>query len=140
MACHLGFFFKSKTFRFEGISGFREKTYEQRLKDLKLPSLEYRRIRGDLIETYKIMNNLYDPVTTENLVQLSSNTNTRGHAFKLEKQTTNTRLFQNFFTNRINSRWNSLPEDCVLATTVNSFKNRIDKFFSDIKYSTDLNN
>ena len=120
------------------ISGFGNKSYEQRLAELKLPSLEYRRIRGDLIEAYKIMNKLYDPKTTEDLVHLSLNTHTRGHSFKLEKQSTNTRLYQNFFTNRINTRWNNLPVDCVAASTVNSFKNRIDKIFSDIKYSTDI--
>jgi hypothetical protein len=29
--------------------------YEERLRKLKLPTLEYRRVRGDMIETYKII-------------------------------------------------------------------------------------
>ena len=41
--------------------------YSDRLKALKLPSLGYRRFRGDLIEMYKICHNKYDPVTTNNL-------------------------------------------------------------------------
>ena len=32
-------------------------TYEDRLKRLKLPTLKYRRIRGDMIKVYKILTN-----------------------------------------------------------------------------------
>ena len=35
-------------------------TYKDRLKRLKLPTLKYRRIRGDMIEVYKILTNIYD--------------------------------------------------------------------------------
>ena len=35
-----------------------EEEYEQRMKTTKLMSLEMRRLRSDLIEVYKIMNNL----------------------------------------------------------------------------------
>jgi len=35
-------------------------TYKDRLKRLKLPTLKYRRIRGDMIEIYKILTNKYD--------------------------------------------------------------------------------
>ena len=30
-------------------------TYPERLKELNIPTLSYRRIRGDMIETFKIM-------------------------------------------------------------------------------------
>ena len=33
-------------------------SYEERLKKLGLPSLEYQRIRADVIEVYKILNQL----------------------------------------------------------------------------------
>ena len=35
-------------------------TYKNRLKRLTLPTLKYRRIRGDMIEVYKIVTNKYD--------------------------------------------------------------------------------
>ena len=35
--------------------------YPERLKRLKLPTLAYRRARGDMIEVYKIVNGIYDP-------------------------------------------------------------------------------
>ena len=34
--------------------------YKDRLKRLKLPTLKYRRIRGDMVEVYKILTNKYD--------------------------------------------------------------------------------
>ena len=52
------------TKRIEGMDGL---TYEQRLQKLNLPSLEYRRLRGDLIEVFKITHNIYDPISTKDL-------------------------------------------------------------------------
>ena len=46
------------------------------------------------------------------------------------------------FTNRVIPIWNSLPNQVVCAQTVNSFKNRLDKFWSDQEvlydYKSDL--
>ena len=41
-------------------NGIKNFTYKDRLKRLKLPTLKYRRIRGDMIEVYKILTNKYD--------------------------------------------------------------------------------
>ena len=40
------------------VKGMENKAYSERLEELKLPSLEYRRKRADVIQTYKIMNNI----------------------------------------------------------------------------------
>ena len=37
-------------------------SYKDTLKRLKLPTLKYRRIRGNMIEVYKILSNKYDIV------------------------------------------------------------------------------
>ena len=34
--------------------------YSDRLKKLKMPTLKYRRLRGDMIETFKIITGNYD--------------------------------------------------------------------------------
>ncbi len=47
------------------IPGMKDLSYEERLKLLNLPTLAYRRIRGDLIETYKILTEKYDSKVTE---------------------------------------------------------------------------
>ncbi|MCP3853075.1 MAG: hypothetical protein GY694_23025, partial [Gammaproteobacteria bacterium] len=67
------------------ISGLNKLSYNQRLKELNLPSLEFRRLRGDMIETYKILTNTYDPITTKTLMHVVTNTKTRTHTFKLQK-------------------------------------------------------
>ena len=60
-------------------------SYEERLRELKIPSLKRRRARGDLIETFKIVNGLYniDPKDFFN----HSQSNTRGHAKKTTETT-----------------------------------------------------
>ena len=112
--------------------------YPERLRRLKLPSLEFRRLRGDLIEAYKILNNVYDPETTKSLLSLSSITQTRSHPLKLNKKCVKTLKYQKFFTNRIVTNWNSLPRDIVMSEKVNSFKNKIDLYYKDLMYSTEL--
>ena len=51
------------------LPGMKDLSYPERLRKLKLPTLMYRRLRGDLIETYKILKPIYDsnvrPVLTK---------------------------------------------------------------------------
>ena len=46
-----------------GIKNVRQITHEQRLRVLTLPSLEYRRARDDMTETFKIIHGFYDTET-----------------------------------------------------------------------------
>ena len=54
--------------------------YNERLKKLKMPTLKYRRMRGDMIEVFKIINDIYDPLTTVDMFELNTTSNTRGHS------------------------------------------------------------
>lgn len=99
--------------------------YEDRLAMLNLTTLKQRRLRGDLIETYKILNcfytcplNIYHPCQTPQL---------RGHSRRLEKERSSKLQRKNFLTNRIVYPWNSLSEESVSVPTLNSFKNKIDQ-------------
>ena len=121
------------------IIGMKNLDYPQRLRTLNLPSLEYRRFRGDLIETFKICHNLYDPLTTKTLFEFVPNDNpTRGHNFKIKKIRTNSKDFNLFFTNRIVDDWNNLPSKTVNSNSINSFKNSIDNLYKDIAFSTHI--
>ena len=113
-------------------------TYEERLKFLNIPSLEFRRLRGDLIETFKLCNGLYDPVTTSSLFDMCSFSKTRSNGLKINKTNTEHEQFKNFFTNRIVNVWNGLPAHVVRSESTNSFKNQIDKLFREHLYSINV--
>jgi len=40
-----------------------------------------------------------------------------------------------FFQTRVFDNWNQLPEDIVACTSVNSFKNRLDRFIHGLNIS-----
>ena len=111
----------------------RDRDYEDRLRTLKLPSLYYRRARGDMIEAYKFTHSIYK--TEQEPLQRETNTTTRGHSYKLKKERCNTRTRANFFRHRITNRWNNLCDDVVTAPSLNSFKSRLDHQWCAYKYS-----
>jgi len=108
-------------------------SYEQRLRVLKLPTLIFRRIRGDLINVYKYVHGIYD----SKLVSLNfDDGETRGHDYKLKKTRCRLNLAKYFFANRVVNWWNELPQEIVSATSVHSFEARFDKFYMNhpLKY------
>jgi len=84
------------------------KSYDQRLKLLNVPSLELRRLRTDLCYCYKILFGLTD-VESGVFFTPSPCTVTRGHKHKLYKSHNNLSIRANFFTERVISVWNDLP-------------------------------
>ena len=103
-------------------------TYKDRLKRLKLPTLKYRRIRGDMIEVYKILTNKYDSGVNLYLEKQQDNI-TRGHSLKLVNNRYHYDLRKVSFAPRIVNVWNSLPETLISAVTTDTFKRRLDKFW-----------
>ena len=103
-------------------------TYKDRLKRLKLPTLKYRRITGDMIEVYKILTNKYDSRVNLYLEKQQDNI-TRGHSLKLVNNRYHYDLRKFSFAPRIVNVWNSLPEIVISAATTDTFKRRLDKFW-----------
>ena len=103
--------------------------YPERLKKLNLPTMAYRRHRGDMIELYKIMNEHYDAEVSPHPTRREGTT--RGHSLKIFKERARTRLRQNHLLIRAVDAWNHLPENVVAAPSLDSFKNRLDKVWCD---------
>ena len=115
-------------------------TYEERLRFLQLPTLVYRRQRGDVIEIWKMLNEGYDPEAIPNLLMredmVGAGRRNRGHSKQLYITRSEKEIRSNFFTQRVAPLWNSLTEEVVTAPTINCFKNRLDDFWKEnpLKY------
>ena len=114
------------------IPKLKDMTYQERLKELKLPSIKYRQLRGDLIQTFKIIHNI-DNVKCDDFFTINSN-NTRNSDLKLYKERARTNIRSNFLTYRINNLWNSLSTSTKTSKTVNTFKNSIDSELTHLTY------
>ena len=117
------------------------------MKKLKLLCLKYRRIRGDLIEVYKIITRSYDEHILKNILKTKEDSGVRhsrrGHDFMLKTQTYKTKYRKNFISLRITNIWNKLPhhvvnasscvtsllQNIVNASSLNSFKNSVYRYF-----------
>ena len=96
-----------------------------RLEELGLWTLEERRNRADLIETFKILNGL-SGVDANTLFEIRVNSRTRGHSLKLAKNRCNSDLRKYFFSERVINRWNKLRQQSVAAKTINGFKGALE--------------
>ena len=114
------------------ITELKDKDYPDRLKELKLPTMHFRRDRGDVIECYKFTHGLYD---SEVPFRMDNDTTRRGHSLKIKKVRADKEVRRHFFGNRVVNLWNSLPEKLVTAPSVNSFKNRLDKLWNEHLYN-----
>ena len=111
------------------VQGMKSLTYQERLKKLQLSTIEQRILRGDLIETYKILTNKTN-LDPDHFFEQNWDDRTRGHHLKLVKKRAVHDSRMQFFSNRVISQWNRLPEDVVSAPTTNSFKNRLDRYWT----------
>ena len=115
------------------ISGLKG-TYEEKLKEIGLTTLEENRIRGDMIEMYKMMTGK-GKVDFRNWFQLApvrdGALNTRGNTGYLnvvEPPRCKGSIRRNFFSQRCPRVWNSLPDNIKMTGTVNSFKAAYDDY------------
>ena len=110
----------------------RDEPYETRLQRQKLPSLQYRRVRGDMIELFKHITGIYR--VDADYIKLDNNI-TRGHDKRLKKQRASKIVRRNFLTFRATNTWNSLPQEVVAAPILNTFKARLDKHWTKFRFS-----
>ena len=67
------------------VKALQGKSYHERLKSLGLSSLECRRLRNYMVQTYKIVRDI-DIVDKDKLFTINNDTRTRGHKYKLFKR------------------------------------------------------
>ena len=110
------------------VSGCWNLSYEDRLRYLGLTTLETRRLRGDMLETYKIITGK-ENLNKDIFFKLDSSSVTRGHNLKLFKPRDKLNIRKFSFSHRVVDNWNKLPEEVVNSESLNQFKARIDKHF-----------
>ena len=111
----------------------RQLPYQDRLRKLRLPSMLYRRRRGDVIMIFMLMNGLLK-MNKEDFFQRAASASTRGHPMKVAKPRASSRARRNHWSVRAINDWNSLPTHVVLASSLDTFKNRLDEHWSCYKY------
>jgi len=106
------------------LPGYASLSYKDRLSRLELDSLEFRRLRYDLLLTYKIVFGLTD-VAASDMFTLTSSLhyiNTRGHAYKLYPDNSRIDERKFFFSEWVIAPCNNLPATIEHFSSVSSFK------------------
>jgi len=100
------------------------------MKACNMSTLHYRRVRGDMIETFKILSQKYDTNVVPHLKTTGIQA-TRGNDLRIFKTRFKYDLRKFYFTNRVVDNWNSLPNWIVMANSTNTFKHRLDIYWQD---------
>ena len=120
------------------VDGLGNLEYSDRLKRLKLSTLVYRRMRGDMIEIFKHLNT-YDKAILSPSFQRRCRPSRR-HNLQLHqpKAKDGVRGVQsNGFYHRSIKLWNDLPSNVVNANDIDTFKKRLDEAWKDEPFKFD---
>ena len=102
------------------IEGLGMDSYSQRLESIHLTTLAERRLRGDLIETFKIVNNIV--AYGSSVFRISrSGYNLVSKQYDSNNSKIN-KLYRSFLPNRVQTYWNKLPTHVKNSTSVEQFK------------------
>ena len=133
------------------LSDVKGTTYEEKLKDVGLTTLSERRVRGDMIETFKVMRgfNRVERDDWFSIQEESGHRPTRLNSFivggKQERKMevivgkrAQLDVRKNFFTLRVEKDWNKLPESVKAQRSVNGFKNHYDRWREQIRLQEEI--
>ncbi|KFQ87960.1 hypothetical protein N337_10121, partial [Phoenicopterus ruber ruber] len=111
--------------------GLEHLSYEDRLRELGLLSLEKRRLQGDLLAAFQYLKEAYEKVG-EGLLTRACSDRTRGNGFKLKEGSFRLDLRKELFTMRVVRHWKRLPREVVAAPSLEALKARLDGALSNL--------
>ncbi len=114
------------------IDNMKDLDYSERLRRLDLPTLAYRRMRGDVIELYKHFHKYDRAIISKSFQQKERMT--RRHKYQLHERRANDGergVQSNSFYFRSPHLWNKLPLKVIESENIDTFKNRIDELWKE---------
>ncbi|VDM03409.1 unnamed protein product [Schistocephalus solidus] len=112
--------------------------YETRLSNLDLFPLDYRQLRGDLIQAFRILRRQDGCLASGDFFELATTTNLRGHPIKLRVTGARLDTRRFFFYKTVIKVWNALPADISMSPSTETFIWKFDQYSH--KYHHDIRN